>query len=320
MDYAEKIKQLDNDIIWAVDNNLELATKKSGTKKSIQTLLTNREQKEASYKEEKNQYLIEDAVYDAAQKAGDGEVMEAIRGRKLTKQQYQEFSEKYWVNVNAVEYDPENEEEIISLQNEIMERAKKWTKHHQDRLQKKTNELVKNEDKTGLEQLNKWIDFDNWKLILKTKLGDLKFAPKQATYHDIKHIDWIKKDKNVWTENKESKKSWLRANHEAVMKMKNAGKKICSDEQFLAAANVFPGWDELSSGNRSTKAKDFFDLLGADQYGFRGPGGRWDGFYRRLWSSSASWVNACHMNCVGTKGGLHRDSQYYGLGVWFLED
>jgi len=58
MDYAEKIKQLDNDIIWAVDNNnLELATKKSGTKKSIQTLLTNREQKEASYKEEKTNIL-----------------------------------------------------------------------------------------------------------------------------------------------------------------------------------------------------------------------------------------------------------------------
>ncbi len=327
MDYQKKITELDSDIVKAVDSNdLELATKKSKTKQSIKTLLAGREQAKTLHEEEKYKHLlanaVEDAVYAAAEKAGDNGTMEAIKNRKLTKQAYQELSIKYWVNLDSVEYDPENDERTILIQRQIMEKANKWTAHHRTWLKKKTDELVNNEDKAGLEQLNKWIDFDNGKLILNTKLGTLKFAPQQASYDDIKDIDWIKKDKNVWTENKETKKSWLRANFDAVKKMRAAGKKVCDKDQLLAAANVFPWWwdDVQNAVDRSTKVKDFFDLLWVNQYGFRNPTGGWNTLNRNLRSSSGSWDDAYRMGCNDSKGRFAQNNQDYGLGVWFLED
>ncbi|MFA6256460.1 MAG: hypothetical protein WC606_04720 [Candidatus Absconditabacterales bacterium] len=214
----------------------------------------------------------------------------------------------------------DKESQASFLQKEIMERTKKGIDHHRTWLKNKTDELVNAGDKAGLEQLNKCIDFDNGKLILNTKLGKLKFAPKQATFDDVKNINGIKEGKNVWAENKESKKKGLRANFDAIQKMRDAGKKICSDEQFLAAANIFPGGDELTKGTRSTKTKDFFDLLGVEQYGFRNPNGKWNKDHRYLWSASASGNDAFDMKCYDAGGILVLNTQHYGFGLWFLED
>jgi hypothetical protein len=92
----DKVMHLDADILQAAkDGDYTTVKSKVTTQKSLNEILEKREKAEDLHREEKNKYLIEDAVYAAAKKAGDNTTMEAIENRKLTKQQYQELSAKY---------------------------------------------------------------------------------------------------------------------------------------------------------------------------------------------------------------------------------
>lgn len=224
------------------------------------------------------------------------------------------------VLIGKTEKKESKETDLSDLQNKILSKPN-MTAHHKQWFQKKTDELIKNKDKDGLEQLDKNIDFTEkgW-LIVNTPNWPLKFAPRQAKLEDIKNIDWLKEGENFWTENKETKKKWLWANFEASKKMRKSGKKICSDEQYLAAANAFPWEYTLNKDNWSTKVKNFFDLLWVDQYGLRDPDGYWYNNNRILWSSSIDGNKACSMGCYADGGILNRSNKGYGFGVWFLED
>lgn len=213
------------------------------------------------------------------------------------------------------------EKQFLALKEDIINKPNATTRH-KEWLKDKVDKLMKLEDLEWLQQLNTNINFtDNHWLAITTPQGVLKFKPNQATYDDVKDIDGIKNNKNIWTENTASKKKWLRANFDAVQKMRTNGKKkICDKDQFLAAANAFPWGDILGESNRSTKTKDFFDLLWVDQYGLRGPDGTWYGDSRCLWSASASWDDAFYMGCYDSEGTLDRGTQDCGFGVWFLED
>ena len=92
----DKIVHLDDDILQAAKKSeFKTVESKTATQESLNKILTKREEAEELHKEEKNQHLIEDAVYAAAEKVGDNETMEAIKNRKLTEQQYQALSTKY---------------------------------------------------------------------------------------------------------------------------------------------------------------------------------------------------------------------------------
>ncbi len=311
-DTNEKINRMqDNSDFWESHKEEAIKVIKDTLYKELDDTIATEEYKDAKSKKQalrgkkKDVKKQEDIVAEQKKLLEDKEAELATMS-----EEYGEKSEK-------------KESDISTLQKQIMEKAKKWTEHHRNWLQKKTDALVNNKDEAGLQQLNTWIDFDDGKLILNTKLGQLKFAPKQATYDDIKHISWIKKGKNVWTENETTKKKWLRLKHEAIRKIKEAkilNKNICKKEQYLAAANIFPWGDKLTESKWSKKAKDFFDLLWVNQFGFRGPDGAWDGYGRRLWSASASRDDASKVECNNTSGRLDRSNQGYGLGVWFLED
>ena len=222
----------------------------------------------------------------------------------------------------------ENKESLfLELQNKILWKPD-MTEQHKQRLQKKTDALIANKDEAGLEQLDKNINFSEiGGVIISTIHWPLAFAPKQASYEDIEHIDWIKEDQNIWRKNRATwtpidkdllddvlsdlalddvisgslimddtdqvvYDKWLWVNFDAIESMKKAGKKICTAEQFLLAATAFPGgielWDTLDNPKWSTKVVDLFDLLWAKQPGFRDSNWNWHSDFRVLWSSSDS--------------------------------
>ena len=69
-----------------------------------------REDAEQSHQKFPATNLEEDALYQAAKEAEDEETMKSIENRKLTKAQYQALSEKYKVNQDVAEYDPQDKE------------------------------------------------------------------------------------------------------------------------------------------------------------------------------------------------------------------
>lgn len=117
-----KVVQLDTDILQAAKKgDFNIAQSKTTTQKSLNEILEKREQAEAIHKEEKNKHLIEDDLYMAAKKAGDNEAMEAIKNRKLSEEQYQELSTKYWVHSNIVEDDSAKKSEAKEIVSELLE-------------------------------------------------------------------------------------------------------------------------------------------------------------------------------------------------------
>lgn len=210
------------------------------------------------------------------------------------------------------------------LQKEIMKKAEKWTEHHRFWLKIKTYELVKNNDEKSLEQLNKVIDFtEKSGLIINTLDWQLKFAPKQASFDDVKDIPGLKNEENIWTENKVTRKKWLRVNFEAIQKIKEAEKKICNIKQYIDAVNAFPWTNQLTKNNRSEKVKDFFDLLWVNQFGFCFPNeAGWNTSICNLWTGSESDFldRAYSILCGPNVGMVGRHVKYSALGVWFLEE
>lgn len=202
---------------------------------------------------------------------------------------------------------------LIPIQQEILTKPY-MTPHHKNRLQKKTDELIKARDKVWLKKLKKGIDFtEKWGLIVHIAFQwDIKFAPKQATFEDIKGIDWLELDKNVRTKNDANGQIWLWIDFEAVEKIRNAGKKICTTEEYANVADAFPGI------NFSMKIKNFVDLLWVEQIGYYYKG-------RNLWSDSFDGRYLWEMEWSRIErhrdgGDLQQHAINDGLGVRFLED
>ena len=226
------------------------------------------------------------------------------------------------------------EELLFSLKQKIL--SKPWmSPHHKKWMTDKVEVLFQNKDQIWLEKLDKGIEFNNQKLILNTPEGQLKFASHQAGYEEVKNIPWLEKNRNIRTRNPEAKgKEWLYANRSAIEKMKEAGKKICTEKQLLAAANIFPWDSECTADKCSTKVKDFFDLLGVEQYGSYSPytiddqpAGWRSNHHRFLWSSTDKSYLWCREKGKDENGieypesgkllNYHKDC---ALGVWFLEE
>jgi hypothetical protein len=192
-------------------------------------------------------------------------------------------------------------------------------------------------DKSALEQLDENFYFsENGGLIIHTSKWLLKFSPKQASFDDVKNIDGIQEDKNVWTENKQTGKKGLWTSIEANEMMIKAGKKICSCEQYEAALNAFPGRQFLNSSSNlysdmsSFSVWDFFDLLWVNQLWVTKDGVIHDSLNERyLWSAEVDYkwkplweYIYCPANGKG-RANLYFSSLNntdFGCGVWFLED
>lgn len=217
----------------------------------------------------------------------------------------------------------EKEKHLIFLQQAIL--AKPYmTEHHRTRLQKKTNQLINNQDAEWLEKINKWIAFsERWWVIFNTPDGQLKFAPHQATYDDVKDIEGIKEYKNILIKNTSTGQEGLWANFDAIKELDKAGKKICTDEQYIAAVYELPWWPQSIESGLLTSVKDFFELLWGEQIGFYyNVDNTWrDGFDgQHLWSSSEDKINRWKMKCNREYGRLGTSNENDFLGIWFLED
>lgn len=104
----KKIKSLDDRIISEAEKgNLEAVKEAATKKKQIQEILANRTQAEENHQENRKSIHTEDTVYIAAQQANDVATIQKIQNRTLTKEEYRDLSEKYRVNTDVVEYDPE---------------------------------------------------------------------------------------------------------------------------------------------------------------------------------------------------------------------
>jgi hypothetical protein len=102
--------------------------------------------------------------------------------------------------------------------------------------------------------------------------------------------------------------------------MRNMGKRICTNKEYIAAINILPCWDILDESNSSTKVKDFFDLLWVTQLGVRSSSGNWDDSGRGLWSVSEGWDINYDIGCLGIKGKLSKINGKSALGLWFIEN
>ena len=230
----------------------------------------------------------------------------------------QEISKDFQNPQQLIDIKELNDTNVQSLQKKILNK-KNITAQKKYWLKQWTDELVKNNDKAGLEQLDKWIDFTKrWGLIVNTSKETLRFEPKIWSFDDVKHIEWIKRNENVWTKNESTHMKWLRANVQSVEIMKNGGKKICSNEQYISAINVFPWGNEFSENHPSTRAKIFKRLLGSQDTGFRYPDGRWHDEHYLL----RTWTPGYYIKSSEYTDNAELDSgrQDWGLSVWFLED
>lgn len=187
----KKIVQIDDDILRAADAaDFKLVESKSTTKKSLKKLLTKREEAKEIHQKEKNKDLIEDAVYGAAEKAGDEETIEAMKNCTLTRKQYQELSIKYWVNTSVVEYDSEEKKSVEAIsENNLLnkpnmtEKDKEWMQAAIDLLKKlnmRTEQnisMLMNNVSYGVENGNEYVQV--WPH--KRSKKDLKAQPNKKT-------------------------------------------------------------------------------------------------------------------------------------------
>jgi len=138
---------------------------------------------------------------------------------------------------------------------------------------------------------------------------------KPITYEMVKNLDWIELDKNC-----RIREWYFYCNFNAVEIINKKYHIPTKDEWINLINETIKEWEDLDEYNRSTKVKDFFDLLWIKQCGFRNPNGGWHEVDRYLWSASASWVYGYNMTCCDSEGKLLQNNQNYGFGVWFLED
>jgi hypothetical protein len=104
-------------------------------------------------------------------------------------------------------------------------------------------------------------------LIVHTaKQWDIKFYPKQASWDDIKDIDWIETNKVTWRNNPVTWEPWLWVKlHAMELIEEHTDKKILSDKQFLAAKKTLKWY----------RKNILFDLLSSNQYGLRNWDWKW---------------------------------------------
>lgn len=176
-----------------------------------------------------------------------------------------ELSEEYRKNlITAIESNAQEEKQnkLLSIQQEILSKPN-MQDHHRYVLTKISNNLVENNHQAELEQLNKWIDFtEKWGLIVHTSSWDIKFSSKSVNLNDIKDIAWIEEGKNILTKNTTTWLEWFWVNSDAIKIIKDTGKRIFTDEQYLDIQETFSLLNNLYKCNEV-----FFDVLWLDQYG-----------------------------------------------------
>lgn len=254
--------------------------------------------------------------------------LETLDGTESFVKSLSETCRKNLIAVIESTVQQEKEKHLIFLQQEIL--AKPYmTQHHRTRLQKKTNQLINDQDAEWLEKMNKWIAFsERWWVIFNTSKGQLKFAPQQATYDDVKDIEGIKEYKNILIKNTSTGQEGLWGNFDAIKELDKAGKKICTPEQYLAAVNVFSWWGDVFDDYSSTRIKDFFWLLWVQQIGFyldekKDWKDGFDGKYLQSGDNVHKGIRAyqCTIKCHSDNWILTWwSSEYDFLGIWFLED
>jgi len=221
-------------------------------------------------------------------------------------------------------FNSHSSEELLfsDLQNKILSKPYMQT-HHKKRLQDKTSELIQQKNMVGLQQLYKNIDFTEkgW-LIFNTPKWSIKFAPKQASFDEVKDIEGI--DSTCLSlKHPITKQEWLWLNWRAINKLIDANKRVCTADLFNLAKSSLPlkklwVWDHITQHD-----EDFLDLLWATQYGFHDEHWSWNKAGRCFWIPRSLFHESdVKMMAFGSANDIQEwwNDMWCGYGVWFIEN
>lgn len=260
-----------------------------------------RENEEQSHQKFPATNLEEDALYQAAKEAEDEETMKLIEERKLSKEAYQILSEKYKVNQDVVDYDPQDmfpeEKKIAEVRGigKLLLNKPNMTSIDKENIQKSITYLEEKgmdtqENLKKLDAINygsNYIEIGGVKFSREKLVPQVEFNKKPNKYDVFESNNkWVfqtmyngKEEYHLTTDAyiEESKKQW---------------KKAITDDHIRKGLQALPG--EYSDNNRYEWANILWNILNLSMSGYvDSDGGLWiKDIYGYLCSASPVSTNS----------------------------
>lgn len=282
----DKISSLDSEILsTAKAGDFTKQAQKLKTQKSLEEILQKREDAEQSHQKFPATNLEEDALYQAAKEAEDEETMKSIENRKLTKAQYQALSEKYKVNQDVVDYDPQDmfpeEKKIAEVRGigELLLNKPNMTSTDKENMQKsityleeKGMDIQKNLKK--LDAINygsNYIEIGGVKFSREKLVPQVKFNKKPNKY------DVFESDKKwVFKAMYNGKEEYHLTIDAYIDESKKQWKKAINNDHIRQALQALPG--EYADNKRYEWANILWNILNLSISGYvESDGQLWDG-------------------------------------------